>query len=78
MSKKGILKHTTPLDVPEKHLAWDEAAIAQDDLQRGGKQKITEPKTYVSLECRLNANKTVGAVRSFQGSSFRSFWYELR
>ena len=46
--KKGILKHKTGSTHSGKdldHLKWDEETIAAQDKERGGKMKITEPKT---------------------------------
>ena len=56
--KKGILKnkaavvepavHAVPegeRGSPGGHLKWDEETIAAQDKERGGKMKITEPKT---------------------------------
>ncbi len=41
---KGILKKSSDKKAPD-HIKWDEKGIEEYDLQRGGKQKISEPKT---------------------------------
>ncbi len=43
MKGKGILKKDGKSG--KKSIVWDEHAIAQHDLERGGRMKIDEPKT---------------------------------
>jgi protein phosphatase inhibitor 2 len=40
---KGILKKES--QAKKKTIIWDENTIAQHDLERGGRMKISEPKT---------------------------------
>jgi protein phosphatase inhibitor 2 len=40
---KGILKKES--QPQKKSIIWDEPTIAQHDLERGGRMKISEPKT---------------------------------
>lgn len=45
---KGILKHKAEekkMVEPGQQIRWDEETIADQDKQRGGKMKVTEPKT---------------------------------
>ncbi|CAD8206305.1 unnamed protein product [Paramecium octaurelia] len=45
-SQKGILKKNSQHDIDmKKELHWDEHTIQQQDLERGNKTKIDEPKT---------------------------------
>ncbi|CAD8124375.1 unnamed protein product [Paramecium sonneborni] len=45
-SSKGILKKNSQHDIDmKKELHWDEHTIQQQDLERGNKTKIDEPKT---------------------------------
>ncbi|CAK57210.1 unnamed protein product (macronuclear) [Paramecium tetraurelia] len=45
-SQKGILKKNSQQDLDmKKELHWDEHTIQQQDLERGNKTKINEPKT---------------------------------
>ncbi len=42
---KGILKHAAHEEKKSAQLKWDEETIASQEKERGGKMKITEPKT---------------------------------
>ncbi|CAD8119740.1 unnamed protein product [Paramecium sonneborni] len=45
-SSKGILKKNSQHDIDmKKELHWDEHTLQQQDLERGNKTKIDEPKT---------------------------------
>lgn len=47
--KKGILKNKHEVkpkgELGSQQIKWDEEAISAQDKDRGGKMKITEPKT---------------------------------